>query len=134
MKSNNQKKVLLENLRKLPIVAVACERAHVARSTFYRWKIESKEFFKAVDEAMAEGETFVTEISENQLVALIKDKNFSAIHLWLKSHHPKYNNKIEVGGKLTVEHEPLKTEQKELIKRSLEFAITEENYEEDEEN
>ncbi len=127
MKFNKQKNTLLEQLKKMPIIQIACERTQIARSTFYRWKKQSKEFAKTVDETITEGETLITEMSESQLIGLIKDRNFPSIQLWLKAHHPKYNNKVEVGGKLTVENEPLTSEQKALIEKALEFATTEEN-------
>jgi hypothetical protein len=79
-----KKKVVLEQLRKVPIVQIACERSDIGRSTFYRWKREDEKFKKAVDEAMEDGEAMINDLSESQLITLIKEKNFPAIQLWLR--------------------------------------------------
>ncbi|MCX6741155.1 MAG: hypothetical protein NTY61_02030 [Candidatus Parcubacteria bacterium] len=122
MKSSKEKRLLLEQLKKMPIIQIASERAHIARSSFYRWKKQSKEFARAIDEAIVEGETLITEMTESQLIGLIKDKNFPAIQLWLKAHHPKYGNKVEITGRLNTENEPLTLEQKSLIEQALKMA------------
>jgi hypothetical protein len=113
------KELLLEYLKKMPIVETACARASVGRSTFYRWRKEDKEFAKAVFEAMAEGEGLITDLSENQLISLIKDRNFQAIQLWLKHHHKKYAEKLDITANVNIKEEPLTPEQKELVEKSL---------------
>lgn len=119
MKKNKTKELLAEQLKKMPIIQIACERAGISRATFYRWKKENKEFANASDEAIIEGETLVTDMGESQLISLIRDKNFPAIQLWLKTHHPKYSNKVEITGSLNVKEEPLSAEQQELVKKAL---------------
>jgi hypothetical protein len=113
-----EQKVLLEQLRKVPIVQIACERANIGRTTYYRWCREDPKFKKESEEAMNEGEEMINDLSESQLITLIKEKNFSAVQLWLRQHHPKYGNKLEV--KTTIEKEdPLTPEQEALIRESL---------------
>ena len=132
MKENKSKKQILEHLRKMPLVQVACEKSGVARASFYRWKQKDKDFAKEVDAAIAEGEAMITDMSEAQLVTLIRDKNFQAVQLWLKSHHPKYSNKLEVSGNLNIKEEPLTLEQQQLVKKSLSLAgiiLNNKNYE-----
>ena len=122
MKSNKDKQILLGLLKQTPIVEIAVQKANISRATFYRWKKEDKEFAKLAEEALIEGENLITDMSESQLISLIKDKNFQAVQLWLKAHHPKYNNKIEVTGNLNVKEEPLTMEQQQLVEKSLAMA------------
>lgn len=86
------REVLLSHLRKMPIVQVACERSGISRATYYRWRTEEAEFRRAADEAIVEGEALITDMSESQLISLIRDKNWSAISFWLKHHHPKFKD------------------------------------------
>ena len=86
-----EKEVLLEQLRKYPIVLVACEKAGVARPTYYRWRDKDKKFAEAVEKAMDEGEDFFNDLSEHQLLSLMKDKHWGAIRYWLEKRHPKFN-------------------------------------------
>jgi len=122
MKTEKEKQLLIEQLKKTPIVQIACERVGVGRATYYRWRKEDEEFKKTTDEAIIEGEMLITEQSESQLISLIRDKNFPAIQLWLKSHHPKYTSKVEVTGNLNVKEEPLTLEQEELVEKALQLA------------
>lgn len=121
MKENKAKKLILEQLRKMPVISVACERTGVSRASLYRWKAKSKEFAEQVEKAIAEGEAMITDLSEAQLIALIRDKNFQSLHLWLKHHHPKYANKLEVTGNLNIKKEPLSKEQEEMLQKAAEL-------------
>lgn len=122
MKENKSKKQILEQLRKMPLIQVACEKSGVARASFYRWRQKDKEFAKEVDTAITEGEAMITDMSEAQLITLIRDKNFQAVQLWLKSHHPKYGNKLEVTGDINVKEKPLTPEQQQLVEKSVALA------------
>ncbi|HVU06339.1 MAG TPA: phBC6A51 family helix-turn-helix protein [Candidatus Paceibacterota bacterium] len=112
-----EKKVLLEQLRKIPIVQIACERADIGRTTYYRWRREDEKFKKLADEAMQDGEEMINDLSESQLITLIKEKNFSAIQLWLRQHHPKYRTKVELTAK--IEDESLTPEEENLVRKAL---------------
>ena len=122
MKRDEGKNKIIEQLRKMPIVQIACERAGIGRTTYYRWREEDADFRKAADEAAEEGEALITDMSESQLISLIRDKHFQAVQLWLRHHHPKYTNKVEVSGGLTIENEPLTPEQEALIQEALKLA------------
>jgi dihydropteroate synthase len=125
-----EQKVVLEQLRKIPIVQIACERANIGRTTFYRWRKDDAKFKKAAEEAMQDGVDMINDLSESQLIALIKEKNFPAIQLWLRQHHPAYSNRLEVKAKIESE-DPLTPEQEALIKEALGIkdVITENNEE-----
>lgn len=104
MKKNKIQERLLEELEKMPIVQVACEKVGISRNTFYTWKKTDPELLERIDAAIEKGEDYINDISENQLMSLIKDRNFPALSLWLKSHHPKYNtNKTKEEAEVKIE-------------------------------
>lgn len=113
-----EQKVVLEQLRKIPIVQIACERSNIGRSTYYRWRRDDAKFKKATDEAMQDGEEMINDLSESQLITLIKEKNFPAIQLWLRQHHPKYRNKVELTTK-TAEEEALTPQEEKMVREAL---------------
>lgn len=121
----NLKKQFLEELKKVPIIQVACEKVGISRQTYYRWKTESKTFAKETEEALSEGVAFVNDMSETQLLNLIKDQDFKAVSFWLRHRSDKYKQKIEV---TTVEKEhELTKEQKDVIKNALKLASITQN-------
>ncbi|MFA6518092.1 MAG: phBC6A51 family helix-turn-helix protein [Candidatus Shapirobacteria bacterium] len=122
MKTDNDKQLLIEQLKKTPIIQVACEKIGIGRATFYRWKNEDREFAKTVEIAIGEGVSLINEMAESQLISSIKDKNFSAIAYWLNHRHPAYANKIEVTAKLGHEDEQLTPEQNILVMKALKLA------------
>jgi hypothetical protein len=122
MKENKSKKQILEQWRKMPLIQVACEKSGVARASFYRWRQKDKSFAKEIDTAIAEGEAMITDMSEAQLITLIRDKNFQAVQLWLKSHHPKYGNRLEVTGNFQQAQDKLTPEQETTVREALRLA------------
>ena len=121
MKPAKLKNSWLEALKEVPIVMFACKKTDVGRTTYYRWRGD-KTFAQAADAAIAEGEQLITEMSESQLISLIRDRNFHALQLWLKTHHPKYANKVEITGQLKNSDEELTPEQAALVKAALRLA------------
>ena len=119
MKKFKYSKQFLEELKKVPIVQVACEKTGVSRNSVYRWKRDDKEFETAFDKALADGVAFVNDMSENQLLQLIKEKNFSAVRFWLSKRHPAYKDKLEVTSKNIDELNP---EQEAIVRKALEMA------------
>lgn len=122
-RNKTEQKVVLEQLRKIPIVQIACERSNIGRSTYYRWRRGDVKFKKATDEAMQDGEEMINDLSESQLITLIKEKNFPAIQLWLRQHHPKYRNKVELTTK-TAEEEALTPEEEKMVREALGLTAT----------
>ncbi|MBU6214764.1 hypothetical protein KGM48_02890 [Patescibacteria group bacterium] len=120
-KSDKAKEALLEQLRKTPILQIACEKVDISRVTLYRWRAESKEFSKAVDDAMLEGRLLVNDLAESQLIGAIKDRNISAIVTWLRHNHTTYKARIELEGAVKVIEE-MSPEQKANFKRAMELA------------
>lgn len=118
MKTDKNKELLLEQLKKTPIVQVSCEKTGIGRATFYRWKQEDQEFATRADEALAEGTSLVNDVAESQLMSAIRDKNMTAIIFWLRNHHPSYATKVELTGQLKHEYK-LSEEEESLIAKAL---------------
>ena len=122
MVTKKQKELLLEQLKKTPIVQVACEKTGISRASYYRFRKDDKEFAKEADEALEAGSLMVNDMAESQLLAAIRDKNITAIIFWLKHHHPTYGTKIEINGHLKTSLEALTPEQEALVRRALRLA------------
>lgn len=120
MKKNKFQKQFLDELRKVPIVQVACEKTGLSRNSVYRWRNEDADFRKAMEEAIAEGEELVNDMSEGQLLTLIKEKNWSAISFWLRKRNPKFKDRLEV--EVAPKQEELTPEQEETVREALRLA------------
>lgn len=121
-KKNKVKDSFLEELKKIPIILVACEKTNISRNSVYRWKREDKEFSKLMNEALIEGEELVNDMSEHQLLALIKEKNFSAIRFWLNHRNPKFKDKVELTTRVDVNDEELTPAQQEVVRKAFNLA------------
>jgi len=120
MKKDKTSKQFLEELKKVPIVQVACEKTGVSRNSVYRWRRGDKKFEEEMDKAMSEGVAFVNDMSESQLLTMIKEKNWSAISFWLRHRNDNYKTKIEV---ITNERiDELTPDQQKVVKQALRLA------------
>ncbi|MDP2586306.1 MAG: hypothetical protein Q8P32_00835 [Candidatus Komeilibacteria bacterium] len=124
VRKNKDKLALLENLKSIPIIEVACSKASISRATYYRWRDEDEEFCKNADEAIAEGEKRINDMSESQLISLIKDRSMPSIAFWLRHHHPKYSNKLEVVANINNSNQQLTPEQQAVVEKALTLAFT----------
>jgi len=122
MKKDKVRDLFLEQLRKIPIVQVVCEKVGVSRNSVYRWKQEDPEFAKEMEKALEEGEALVNDMSESQLITLIRKKNWHAISFWLRHRNPKYRDRVEVTAKLQTPAEALTDEQEAIVKEALRLA------------
>ena len=123
------KQDLINVLKEMPIIEIAVKRVGVSRDTFYRYKAEDKAFAEQSQKALTQGTEFINDMSESQLVALIKDKNYQSISFWLRHNHPKYANKIEISGNINYnEDEPLSPEQAKIARAALRMAKFSENH------
>jgi hypothetical protein len=120
MKKNKFQDQFLEELRKVPIIQVACEKTGLSRNSIYRWRKESKEFFNKMDSALIEGVALVNDMSESQLLTLIKEKNYPAISFWLRHRSDNYKNKLEIITK--EDSEELTPSQAKIVKQALKLA------------
>lgn len=113
--------LLLMQLKKTPIVQVACEKTGISRATYYRWRKDDPEFADKADIAIDEGLNLINDMAESQLISAIKDRNLTGIIFWLKNHHKNYSPKLEVTTKNG--DIPITDEQREIIKHSLDMAF-----------
>lgn len=120
MKKSKLQSQFFEELAKVPIVQVACEKTGVSRNSVYRWRKEDKTFASKMDKALTEGVALVNDMSESQLLTLIKEKNWSAISFWLRHRNDNYKDKIEVTTK--EESEALTPSQAKIVRQALRLA------------
>jgi hypothetical protein len=120
MKKNKFQDQFLDELRKVPIVQVACEKTGLSRNSVYRWRKDDKEFLKKMDIALSEGVALVNDMSESQLLTLIKEKNYPAISFWLRHRNDNYKNKLEITTK--DDNEELTPSQAKIVKQALKLA------------
>lgn len=122
IKQSRQKELIVEQLKKTPIVQMVCEKLGIGRSTYYRWRQEDKEFAKDCDEALEDGFSLVNDLAESQLLGAIRDQNMTAIIFWLRNHHRKYANKLEVNASIKNVSEQLTPEQQAVVEQALRLA------------
>jgi len=120
MKKNKLKDSFFTELAKVPIVQVACEKTGISRNSVYRWKKEDKSFATEMEKALSEGVAFVNDMSESQLLTMIKEKNYSAISFWLKHRNQNYKDKLEITTK--EESEEMTPSQAKIVRHALKLA------------
>jgi ACT domain-containing protein len=112
------KELIIERLKTLPVVQVACQRVGIGRATYYRWRKEDKEFALKAGGALLNGRLFVNDMAESQLLSQIKDQNMTAIIFWLKHNHPIYGNRLEIMTD-SKKQENLSPQEIEMVKKAL---------------
>ena len=90
MKKDRVQDVFLENLEKVPIVVYACERAGISRNSVYRWRKEDWKFKKQMEKALVRGVDTINDITESQVIRLVKEGEWRAIRFWLTHRHTAY--------------------------------------------
>lgn len=120
MKKNKLQDQFFEELTKVPIVQVACEKTGVSRNSVYRWRKDDASFCKKMDQALKDGVALVNDMSESQLLTLIKEKNYPAISFWLRHRNDNYKNKLEVTTK--EELKELTPDQARIVEQALSLA------------
>jgi hypothetical protein len=90
VETEKQKKAIIVQLRKTPIVQIACERTGVGRSTYYKWRKYDHVFARAAERALEAGRFFINDLAISKLLQMIKDGNLTAIIFWLKHNDPKF--------------------------------------------
>jgi ACT domain-containing protein len=90
MKKSRKMKTLLEQLRKIPNVSMACEKVGVARNTYYTWLKADPDFRQEVDEAVLSGTDSINDLAESKLLTHINNGNLRAIEYWLNNNKKSY--------------------------------------------
>lgn len=129
-RQQKNKELLLEQLKKTPILQIACDKTGIGRASVYRWKNEDPVFAKSFDEALTEGRHLINDVAISQLLNAIKNGNMSAITFWLKNFDENFKNKLEISGGLRRVREELTEEEAAMIADALKFA----GYQEDQFN
>ena len=120
-RTEKDKLALLETLKEMPIIQVACKKAGISRATYYRWRKEDGNFLRQTEISLGQGFEFINDMSESQVIQLIREKKMPAISMWLRHHHPIYGSKskIETARPATVE---LTSEEQKIFRKALEFS------------
>lgn len=105
-----QKELVVDQLKKTPVVEVACQKVGVGRTTFYRWRREDAEFDSSCAEALGSGIELVNDLAESKLIGQIQDSSLPAIAFWLRNRHKAYANKLKVESTVTVRQPELSDE------------------------
>ncbi|MBI3289866.1 hypothetical protein HYZ78_00540 [Candidatus Microgenomates bacterium] len=121
-RQNKEKGILLEQLKKTPIIQIACEKIGIGRATYYRWRSEDQKFADEAEKSISDGASLVNDMAESQLMSAIRDKNMTAVIFWLKHHHASYATKVEVTAHLKSQNETLTPEQEAIVTRALQLA------------
>lgn len=118
MKTESHKSKLIEQIKKTPIIQIACEKTGISRATYYRWRKADSDFREEVEQALIDGAALVNDMAESQLISAIRNQNMTAIIFWLKNHHKDYKTKVELSGHLETSRKITKDEE-EMIKKAL---------------
>ncbi len=116
------KKRILEQLKKFPVVEIACNKTGISRATYYRWRKSDADFAEVCDEAIMLSAGFINDLAESQLIASIKDRNMTAIIFWLKHHHGAYTTRIELNARIKQENQILTEDQAQQVANALRLA------------
>ena len=111
------KQKFIEAIAEIPVIEVACKKAGFGRTTHHRWIKEDEDFRRRSDEAVALGRERINDMSEAQIIQLIKKEKLPAIALWLKHNSPRYGGKA-VRGPVTATPE-LSVQEEKLLKEAL---------------
>lgn len=124
------KEAVIENLKRMPIIEVACNKSGISRATFYRWKEQDSSFAQASDKAQEEGEALIRDVAVSKIIKGINDDNLTAAMYWLNHRDPRFSSKVEIST-TTKPQEALTKEQEETVKKALALTGLTENDQKD---
>lgn len=81
---------ILECLRKIPVIEVACRAAGVSRGTCYRWMDEDPTFAERVKQALREAVDLVSDKAESNIIAKINAGDIPTSKYWLDNRKKEY--------------------------------------------
>lgn len=118
-KTDREKQALIEQLRMLPIVQIACKKTGIGRATYYRWRKHDPEFAEKADEALEEGVLLVNDLAESQLIEGIRGGDMRAINFWLRNRHSAYEQRVKVKATVHAIRDELTEEQRLMVENAL---------------
>ena len=90
MKKSRLSEKFLEELKRVPIVSVVCEKLNLSRQTVYRWQSEDPEFKELFEDALNNGRDAITDLAESKLITEINKGEMRAIEYWLTNNTNRY--------------------------------------------
>lgn len=93
MRTDSDKETLIKQLKKMPIIQIACKNVGISRATYYRWHKWDYKFANKADKALRSGRNFINDVAESQLINQIRNGHMTAIIFWLKNNHKIYGKK-----------------------------------------
>jgi len=88
---DRDKPKLLAELRKMPVVQVACQRANIPRSTYYRWLEADSIFAEDAKQALNFSTGIVNDMAVSKAIEGIKDGIPIYVIYWLNNRHSDFN-------------------------------------------
>ncbi len=119
-KTKQMEELLLDQLRKTPIVETACQKLNISKMTISRWRKQYPKFAARFEEALLEGRLRINDVAESQILALIAAGKFEPSKFWLTHNNPRYSAKLELIDKRP--NRPLSAEQKSIIRKALRLS------------
>lgn len=118
-----EKSLVIEQLRKTPVVQVVCERVGISRATYYRWLAKDKRFAQGVSASLSEGTELINDMAVSALISSISEKNLGAVKFWLVNKSKDFSPKLEINTNQTRADAKLLTkEQQDLIKKAVDLS------------
>lgn len=93
--SDKLRELVLKYLKDTPNVSVACKKAGLPRSTYYRWCSEDVYFAGQCEDALMEGVEHMSDMAESALWKLVQSGQYYAIKYWLDNHRYPYRKGYE---------------------------------------
>lgn len=90
MKKSRIIKPLLEELSNFPNMSVACKKLGISRNSVNRWTNEDTELKEKINQSLADGESHLNDIAENQHLKKLQEGDTKAIYFHLDRCHPRY--------------------------------------------
>lgn len=78
-----QKRLLLEQILKMPNLEIACKKINISRATVYRWRNQDKKFDTEYEETLERGTETTDDFVEAKLFELINRSDSNAILFFL---------------------------------------------------
>ena len=117
-RQDKNKGLIIEQLKKTPVIEIACKKVGIGRATYYRWKKDDIDFAEKAGISLEDGLGMISDLAESKLISAIQDENMTAIIFWLKSHHNAYRNRVELSTSEKPKEE-LTPEQQQAVEKAL---------------
>ncbi|MAF13456.1 MAG: hypothetical protein CMI53_00985 [Parcubacteria group bacterium] len=117
-RQDKNKGLIIEQLKKTPVIEIACKKVGIGRATYYRWKKDDIDFAEKAGISLEDGLGMISDLAESKLISAIQDENMTAIIFWLKSHRNAYRNRVELSTSEKPKEE-LTPEQQQAVEKAL---------------